>query len=93
MRIPKSWVKPITSRIINNLLSKDLIEPVVPVETLIEETEKLILDELMVEDRINEEVRELLKKYEKEIERGKLDYRKLFELTKQKIVKERNIIL
>ncbi len=93
MRIPKSWVRPITSRIIKNLLSKDLVEPVVPVETLIEETEKLILDELMVEDRVNEEVREILKKYEKEIERGKLDYRKLFELTKQKIIKERNIIL
>ena len=34
-----------------------------------------------------------LKKYDVEIEKGRLDYRKLFELTKQKLVKERNIIL
>ena len=47
----------------------------------------------MVEDRINREVREILKKYDMEIEKGRLDFRKLFELTKQKIVKERNIIL
>lgn len=93
MRIPKSWIKPIARRIINNLISKDLIEPLVPQETLIEVTESIVLDELMVEDRLNEEVREILKKYESEIEKGKLDYRKLFELTKQKLVKERNIIL
>lgn len=93
MRIPKSWIKPIARRIINNLISKDLVEPLAPQETLIEVTESIILDELLVEDRLNEEVREILKKYEPEIEKGRLDYRKLFELTKQKLVKERNIIL
>jgi hypothetical protein len=51
------------------------------------------MDELMAEDRINDEVREILRKHNSEIERGKVDYRKLFELTKRKIVKERNLIL
>ncbi len=93
MRIPKSWIRPIARRIIKNLLLKELVEPLAPEETLLEVTEKIILEELMVEDRLNEEVREILKKYESEIEKGRLDYRKLFELTKQKLVKERNIIL
>lgn len=93
MRIPKSWIKPIARRIINNLISKDLVEPLAPQETLIEVTESIVLDELLVEDRLNEEVREILKKYEPEIEKGRLDYRRLFELTKQKLIKERNIIL
>jgi len=93
MRIPRSWIKPLARRIITNLISRDLIEPLVPEENLLETTEQIILDELMVEDRLNEEVREILKKFESEIERGGLDYRKLFELTKQKLVKERNIIL
>ncbi|WP_353684868.1 DUF507 family protein [Thermodesulfovibrio sp. 3907-1M] len=93
MRIPKSWVPYIANKIIENLLKKDMIEMTVPKEQLLEEAEKLILDELMVEDRLNEEVRELLKKYEAEIERDKLDYRKLFEMTKQKLVKQRNLVL
>jgi hypothetical protein len=93
MRIPKTWVPYIANNIMENLLKKGLIEPTVPKEKLIEEAEKLILDELMVEDRINEEVRELLKKFETEIEKGKLDYRKLFEMTKQKLVKQRNLVL
>jgi hypothetical protein len=52
-----------------------------------------MLEELTVEDRLNEEVREMLKKFEPEIEKGRLDYRKLFDLTKQKLVKERNLVL
>lgn len=93
MRIPKSWLPSMAKRIIDNLVKKELIEPAVPLSTLMEETEKLLMDELMVEDRLNDEVRQLLRKYESEIEKGRLDYRKLFELTKQKLVKERNIVL
>lgn len=93
MRIPKSWVPLITRKIIDDLLKKGLIESLLPVELLISEAEKLIMDELMVEDRVNEEVRELLKKYTTEIEKGRLDYRRMFELTKKKIVKERGLIL
>ncbi|MDI1472459.1 MAG: DUF507 family protein [Thermodesulfovibrio sp.] len=93
MRIPKNWIPYIANTIIENLLKKNMIESIVPKEQLIEEAEKLILDELMVEDRLNEEVREILKKYESEIEKGKLDYRKLFEMTKQKLVKQRNLVL
>lgn len=80
-------------RIIDNLIKKELIEPTIPLNTLIEETEKLLMDELMVEDRLNEDVRQMLRKYESEIEKGRLDYRKLFDMTKQKLVKERNIVL
>lgn len=93
MRIPKSWVPYIAENIIENLLKKDLIEPLVSKEELISEAEKLIFDELMVEDRLNEEVKEILRKYEAEIEKSKLDYRKLFEMTKQKLVKQRNLVL
>lgn len=93
MRIPKSWVPLISKKILDNLIKKDLIEPNIPLNELEKEIESLMLDELMVEDRLNEEVREILKKYDTEIEKGKLDYRKLFEMTKQKLVKERNIVL
>lgn len=93
MRIPKSWVPYIAENIIENLLRKNLIESLVSKEELVSEAEKLILDELMVEDKLNEEVREILKKYEAEIEKSKLDYRKLFEMTKQKLVKQRNLVL
>ncbi len=93
MRIPKSWVPMLAKKIADNLVKKDLVESIVPVATLIAETERLLLEELTVEDRLNEEVRQILKKFEPEIEKGRLDYRRLFDMTKQKIVRERNVIL
>jgi len=93
MRIPKGWVSTLAQEIVDTLYKKNLIELNAPEEKVTEITGELILDELLVEDRIDKEVRELLKKYDVEIEKGRLDYRKLFELTKQKLVKERNIIL
>jgi len=93
MRIPKSWVPTLAKKIADNLLKKELVESLVPVETLIAETGRLLLEELMVEDRLNDEVRQILKKFEPEIEKGRLDYRRLFDMTKQKIVKERNVII
>jgi len=93
MRIPKSWVPIIAKKIIDNLIAKELVTPKIPLDKLLEVAERLMMEELMVEDRLSDEVRELLKKHESEIERGRMDYRSLFELTKKKLVKERNIVL
>ncbi|MEW6587089.1 MAG: DUF507 family protein [Nitrospirota bacterium] len=93
MRIPKAWVPLLSKKILDSLLAKNLIKPAIPLEKLLAETEALILLELTVEDRLNEEVRELLKVHAPEIERGRLDYRRLFDLTKRKLIKERNIVL
>lgn len=93
MRIPKGWVQPMAKRIVGNLIAKGLIEPSVPESELIEEAEKLMIEELTVEDRLHDEVRQILKKYETEIAKGRLDYKRLFDMTKQKLVKEKNIVL
>ena len=93
MRIPKSWVPVLAKEIIEDLLRKEALELNASREQVTHLMKELILEELMVEDRINDEVREMLKQYDAEIEKGRLDYRRLFEMTKQKLVKERNIIL
>jgi hypothetical protein len=49
--------------------------------------------ELSVEDRVNAEVRQLLKAYEQQIDQGQVDYQKMFVMVKQKLVRERGIIL
>lgn len=93
MRIPKSWVPIIAKKIIDNLIAKELVRPKIPLDKLLVIAEGLMMEELMVEDRLSDEVRLLLKKHESEIERGRMDYRALFELTKKKLVKERNLVL
>lgn len=93
MRVPKTWVPLISKKIVDNLFAKDLIVSDLSATDLASEAEKIIMGELMVEDRLNDEVREILKKYSADIEKGRLDYRKVFDLTKKKIVEERGLIL
>lgn len=84
---------PMAKRIITDLLEKDYIALNVPEGEVLSTAEEIILDELMVEDRLNEEVRGLLRRHSDQIENSRLDYKKLFDLTKQKLVRERNIVL
>jgi hypothetical protein len=93
MRIPKTWVPLIAKRVLDDLVAKELVTLKVSTEVLMAEAERLIMEELVIEDRINDEVREILKKYTGEIQKGRLDYRRMFELTKKKIVQERGVIL
>ena len=93
MRIPKSWVPILAKRITKALLEREMVVLSVPEDKLIAKVEEFITEELMIEDRLNDEVRALLNKHTSDIERGRMDYRKLFELTKQKLVRERNIVL
>lgn len=55
--------------------------------------ERAVTDELQVEDRLNAEVRTLLKSYEAEIEAGRVDYQKMFTMIKNKLARERGLIL
>ncbi len=93
MKAPKGWASILAHEIIEELYKKKLIELKAPKDKVTAVTGQLILNELMIEDKLNNEVKELLKKYDMEIEKGRLDYRRLFEITKQKLAKERNIIL
>lgn len=93
MRIPRSWVPLLSGKIADNIVSKGLVKPAVPMEKFAAKTEEIVTGELMVEDRLNDEVREILKVHAADIERGRMDYRRLFELTKQKLVRERNLVL
>ena len=93
MRIPKGRVTVLAREIIEELLRREQIDLNISGEQAVALIEEALLEELMVEDRLNAEVREILKQYDSEIEKGRLDYRRLFEMTKHKLIKERNIIL
>jgi hypothetical protein len=93
MRVPKGWAPVLSKEIIEELLKREQISLVIPKEQAVALLSELVLEELMVEDRLNAEVREMLKKYDSEIEKGRLDYRRLFEMTRQKLIKERDIVL
>jgi hypothetical protein len=54
---------------------------------------RVMTEDLSLEDRVNAEVRQMLTVYEKQIEQGQVDYQKMFQMVKQKLVRERGLIL
>jgi hypothetical protein len=54
---------------------------------------RIVIEDLQVEDRLNEEVREILNKHEFEMRDKGIQYHEMFKIVKQKLARERKLIL
>ncbi|MBI5042700.1 MAG: DUF507 family protein [Nitrospirae bacterium] len=93
MKLSKERISFISKEMTNKLIEGKYIEPLIPKEQFTLRLEHIITDELMLEDKINQEVRELLKAYEREIDKGDIDYNKMFNMIKNKLIRERGVVL
>jgi len=93
MRVQKEFIETISKKIVRSLIEKDLIiweETTDKLETIIS---GIITEDLMVEDLLNEEVKTLLESKTEEYERSMMDYGRVFQMVKSKLVRERGLIL
>ena len=93
MRLSKEMVDRMSKGIVKALLGGELIiweDRPEKLETIVHD---IITEDLMVEDRLNEEVKLLLDSRTKEYEREMMDYGRVFQMVKQKLVRERGLIL
>ena len=93
MRLSKERVRHMAESLTSHLQEEGHIELVGERRRFVEALDQAITHELSAEDRVNVEVRQLLKAYEHQIEQGQVDYQKMFQMVKQKLVRERGIIL
>ena len=92
MRLKKEFVEKISKKIIESLINKDLIVWESSPDKLELIINNIIIDDLMVEDRLNEEVKQLLDSRTEEYERSMMDYGRVFQLVKSKLARERGLI-
>ena len=92
MRLTKNQVEFISHRLMKDLIERGFIEADDP-SKLREEFGQLITDELHVEDKLNDEVREILTQHAEEMRRTNVEYREMFKMIKKKLARERKIIL
>ena len=93
MRVTKERIRLISASIIEKISSHQLFDVTGSKDKLVDRLEEAITDELLVEDRLNSEVRMMLKQYDAEFNSGRADYQKMFVMVKSKLVKERGVIL
>ena len=55
--------------------------------------QEVITEELRVEDKLNDEVRELMREHMARIRRADVEYHEMFKVIKARLAKERDIIL
>ncbi|MGH7233241.1 MAG: DUF507 family protein [Nitrospiraceae bacterium] len=93
MKLSRVRVGHLAESLVSHLQGSGHLEIVGEKKGLVEALERAITGELAVEDRLNAEVRELMKQYESQIAHGGVDYQKMFTMIKNKLVKERGLIL
>jgi hypothetical protein len=93
MRLNKVRVHHMAMSVVERLTSSGCLQIEGIPDVVVRQLESAIMSELQVEDRLNAEVRDILKQFEREFSEGRADYQKMFTMVKQKLIKERGLIL
>jgi len=93
MKLSKERISLMAESLASRLHDEGHLELLENKKTLAKALDQVITQELQVEDRLNAEIRELMKTYEAEIQRGGVDYQKMFTIIKNRLVKDRGLIL
>ena len=92
MGLKKEYVRLLSTKIVEDLINQDMIE--VPEDLDLAEQVFQVMDaEINLEDRLNEEVRVLLNQYQDQMRQSGASYQEMFKLIKNKLVRERKLVL
>lgn len=93
MRLRRKMIDYVAQTITDNLLANGLLTLETSADAVTAECRRLITEDLLVEDRLNDEVKEILNAHTNEMDRGNIDYARMFSMVKRQLVKERGLIL
>lgn len=93
MKLRKEIVHFIAEALAAQLVDEGLIESDYSQHELSEKVRRIITDDLLVEDRLNDEVRDILSRHSRMLDRSNVNYSEMFKMVKNRLVKERGLIL
>ena len=92
MHVPREYVGYMARELMKRLSAEGLVQYEQP-EYVHEVITQVMLDELGVEDRINEEVRKILEQHGDELKHYGATYEDAFKAVKRQLVRERKAVL
>jgi hypothetical protein len=92
MRLTSDQVEFLARKIVKTLVSEGKLD-IDSESRVVEGIARVITEDLQVEDRLNEEVREVLVQHASEMQRSNITYSEMFKMVKRKLAKEKGIIL
>jgi uncharacterized protein len=93
MRLRREMIQYLAQTIARDLRAKGCIQMLGDREKVEELIREVITEDLQVEDRLNDEVKDLLRAFSSEFNKGEADYHTMFTMVKRKLVQERGLIL
>ena len=92
MRLNKSQIEHMSFSIVRNLIGQEKIIAENK-NKLLEDVINLITAEFQNEDKLDQEVREILNKHMEKIRNENIEYQTMFRMIKTKLAKEKDIVL
>ena len=92
MRLSPDEIQYVARKIVKALTADRRIE-VEDEERVVDGIVRVIVEELQVEDRLNEEVREVLVQHMQQMERSDITYSEMFKKVKRELAKQKGIVL
>jgi len=93
MKLTEEQIERVTAKILENLKNKGLVELKANEKTVLTKMNEVITKDLSAEDALDREVDGMLDAHSSDVDSGAVDYRKVFNMVKHKLARERGIIL
>jgi hypothetical protein len=93
MRLSDARLERLAAQIVDLLADRDDVRLQSDDAKLLHGVATIMADELLVEERIDAEARDILEQYRNDIAAGRLDYHELFRRIKSRLVQERKAVL
>jgi hypothetical protein len=90
--LSRDYVGYMAKELVKRLVESKMIETK-SVDTLTQRVRQNMAEELTIEDRLNEEVREILSRYSDEMRRTGASYQEMYKKVKGQLARERKLIL
>jgi hypothetical protein len=92
MLLQRDFVGYMAKEVVKRLVASEMIETKTP-DVIAQQVRKAMTDELGIEDRLNEEVREILTKHADEMRRTGVQYQEMYKKVKGELARQRKLIL
>lgn len=92
MLLTRDFVGYMAKEVVKRLVEKQMIETKAQ-DGLVQRVRQVMQEELGVEDRLNEEVRQILNQYSDEMRRTGASYQEMYKKVKNQLARERKLIL
>jgi hypothetical protein len=94
MLLARGFVGYMATEVVKRLVEGELIETKsVEVESVTQRVRQCMAEELAVEDRLNEEVREILTQHQDEMRRTGASYQEMYKKVKGQLARDRKLVL